>query len=333
MKVIKASHGEPVITDADIPVCTEHAVLVKTEFSAMSPGTEKLLLNHSREQGKTTVLGYSAVGIAIEVGSKVKGIAEGDRVACYGAPYVQHAEYMLVPEPLAAVVPAHVDAKEAAFVGLGAIAIHAIRQADLQFGESAVLVGLGILGQIIGQIAHTAAIQVFAADLLQERCEKLKAHGLPHVFGTLEELEQELDCLPIKADSALLCANGKNNLVDRSLDWIRDRGKIVIVGDLEMSFSRGKMFAKEAQILISRAGGPGRYDKQYEHDGSGYPYGYVRWTEGRNMSEYIRLLAEQRITVSPLITHEFSFAEAPNAYTAVLQNPQETLGVIFKHES
>ncbi len=333
MSTVSANQGIPELVELDIPTCTEHAVLIRTEYSAISPGTEMLIINSTKKNKSLSHLGYSAVGIVVEVGDKVKHIQVGQRVACYGAPYVKHAQYLLVPSPLAAPVPSHVDPKEAAFAGLGAIAIHAIRQAELQFGESVAVVGLGILGQIMAQIADAAALQVFATDLLSSRCDILRDRGLKHVSYSIEDMQNKMNEVTEGqgVDSALLCASGKNDLIDRSMDWIRDRGKIVIVGDLEMSFSRSKMFGKEANILISRAGGPGRYDKEYETDGRGYPLGYVRWTEGRNIAEYIRLLAEQRIQVSPLISHEYSLEDAPQAYDVIINRTEDTLGILFKY--
>lgn len=129
------------------------------------------------------------------------------------------------------------------------------------------------------------------------------------------------------------CAQGAGEeLINRSLTWIRDRGNIVVVGDLTTTFSRGQMFGKEAQVLISRAGGPGRYDSGYEKDNRDYPIGYVRWTEGRNVAEYVRLLAEGRISVLPLISHRYPLGEAEAAYANYL-NPTDCLGTILEYES
>ncbi|MFC5648749.1 zinc-binding dehydrogenase [Paenibacillus solisilvae] len=188
---------------------------------------------------------------------------------------------------------------------------------NLRFGESAVIVGLGILGQIIAQIASAAACRVAAFDVNKDRAELLKQHGIEHVYADREPLESSLRTMTDGhgADCVILCAGGPGEeLINRSLSWIRDRGKIVIVGDLSTEFSRALMFGKEAQIVISRAGGPGRYDESYEKENRDYPIGYSRWMEGRNTAEYIRLLADNRISVLPLISDMYPLERAHEAY-------------------
>lgn len=331
MKAIATQSGKIVIAELNKPELPAGHVLIRTEYSAISPGTEMGFVKRASEQLVT--LGYSAVGIVEQVGEGVKGIEVGQRVACYGAPYVHHAQWLSVPANLTAVVPSHVDPEEAAFAGLGAIAIHALRVADLRFGESAIVVGLGTLGNIIAQIAQTAAYRVAGLDLDRERVEMLRQQGLTHVYDTQEQLEEGLtDAVgSAGADAVLLCASGPGEtLINRSLDWIRDRGKIVIVGDLTTEFSRNLMFRKEAQVLISRAGGPGRYDAQYERENRDYPFGHVRWTEGRNIAEYIRLLADGRICIKPLVTNVFPIDHAVEAYENYKQ-PTRTISTLIKY--
>jgi len=334
MRAVAAQNGRIFVTELDEPGLLPGHVLIRTEYSAISPGTEMTMTRNSGDA--PVILGYNAVGIVEEVGEGVEGVEAGDRVACYGAPYVRHAERLAVPSNLTAKVPDHVDPREAAFAGLGAIAIHALRTAQLQFGESAIVVGLGILGNLIAQIANAAAYRTAGVDLLEERAAGLKALGVRHVYTDPAELERELPAVTGApgADAVLLCAGGPGEeLINRAMAWLRDRGKIVIVGDLAMSFSRAAMFAKEAQVLISRAGGPGRYDASYERGNRDYPIGYVRWTEGRNVGEYIRLLAEKRISVAPLITHELPLERAPEAYALYRQGAPGVIGTVLRHGS
>ncbi|WP_152403822.1 zinc-dependent alcohol dehydrogenase [Paenibacillus cellulositrophicus] len=333
MKAVAALRGSIVVTDTEDPPLERGHVRIRTEYSAISPGTELSFLKKGGDH--PSLLGYSAAGIVEEIGEGVNGLLPGQRVACYGAPYVRHAERLTVPSNLVAAVPDHVLPEEAAFAGLGAIAIHALRTADLRFGESAVVVGLGILGQIIAQIASAAAVRVAALDLNAQRVLMLQEQGIRHAYNRHEQLEEQLQILTDGhgADSVILCAGGPGEeLINRSLTWIRDRGNIVVVGDLTTTFSRGQMFGKEAQVLISRAGGPGRYDSGYEKDNRDYPIGYVRWTEGRNVAEYVRLLAEGRISVLPLISHRYPLGEAEAAYANYL-NPTDCLGTILEYES
>ncbi|KQX64893.1 zinc-dependent alcohol dehydrogenase [Paenibacillus sp. Root444D2] len=332
MKAVAAVKGNIMITDIDLGVLPDGHVRIRTEYSAISPGTEITYIKRASEQ--QGLLGYSAVGVIEQIGDNVTGLQLGQRVACYGAPYVRHAEWLTVPANLTAVVPDHVRPEDAAFAGLGAIAIHALRTADLRFGESTVIVGLGILGQMIAQIASAAGFLVAGIDLNASRAELLKQQGSGHAFVDQEQLEDRLGHLTggHGADSVILCASGPGEvLINRSLKWIRDKGKIVIVGDLSTEFSRGLMFGKEAEVLISRAGGPGRYDVQYELENRDYPIGYVRWTEGRNIGEYVRLLAEKRIKVEPLISDIFSLERAEDAYRNYEQ-PGNVMGTLLKYE-
>lgn len=329
MKAAVTRNGKVYLADMERPSLPPGHVRVQTEYSAISPGTELGMIRIA--SGEQLTLGYSAVGIITELGDGVTGLAAGQRVACYGAPYARHAEELAVPSNLAAVVPDHVRPEEAAFAGLGAIAIHALRVADLRFGESAVVVGLGILGQIIAQIGSAAAYQIIAYDVNAGRAAAMKRQ-IPDTADRQEELEGLIEAVTggRGADSVLLCAGGPGEeLINASLGWLRDRGKIVIVGNLTMNFDRGLMFGKEAQVLISRAGGPGRYDESYELENRDYPIGHVRWTEGRNTAEFIRLLAKERIDMSPLISCIVPAAEVQDAYDKYALSP-DVMGTVLK---
>lgn len=334
MKAVIAQAGEVNINEIPMPSIKRNFVLVKTDYSAISPGTELLTIDRSHVLMKPLRLGYSATGLVTDVGEGVTHLNVGERVACYGGPYVHHAEYLLVPKHLAVPVPSVVDPKEAALVGLGAIAIHALRQADLRFGEHAVIMGLGILGQMMAQVADAASFNVIAFDLLAERRQLLQSTGIHTVCHSVEEVETAVKehTGGYGVDSVLLCAKGKNTrLIDQGLTWIRDRGSVVIVGDMEISLSRELMFQKEARLLISRAGGPGRYDAAYEREGNPYPIGFIRWTEGNNMAEYIRLLAEKRVRMAPLISQVIPLDDVQSAYESFVERPGETLGVLIKY--
>lgn len=331
MKAVAAKQGTIIIDQVPEPELLPGHVRIRTEFSAISPGTELGILKRSGET--PAYLGYSAVGIVEEAADGVAGFAAGQRVAVYGAPYVRHAEVLAVPANLCAAVPDGVRPQDAAFAGLGAIAIHSLRIADLRFGESAVVVGLGILGQITAQIAAAAAYRTAGCDMNAERAAFLQQSGVGHAYADPQELEAQLGAITggPGADAVILCASGSGEkLINDALRWIRDRGKVVIVGDLTAEFSRAQMFGKEAQVLISRAGGPGRYDTGYERDNRDYPIGYVRWTEGRNTAEYIRLLAEGRIRLDALPMETIPLSDAADAY-ARYAAPSTTMGTLFAY--
>jgi len=334
MKRIVAHNKQVEIIEDQMPTLDGKPsyVLIKTMYSAISPGTELSLLAAS--ENKQFHLGYSAMGEVVECGSDIIDVKKGDLVACYGAPYVHHDEYLLVPETLYAKIPDSVDPREAALCGLGAIAIHALRIANLQFGETAVIVGLGVLGQLIAKIANAAAYNVIAYDLSKSRVDMLKEDKLKS-FSSVVEMEEAIrvETNSKGADAVLLCTGGKRSpLTQECLKWIRTKGKAVIVGDIEPDFPRDLMFAKEAEIRISRAGGPGRYDKVYEKDATDYPYEYVRWTEGRNVAEYIRLLKEKRIDVLPFIKDVVEFDEAPLEFEKLFEKESPTLTKLIRYQ-
>lgn len=324
-KITAANSGKAVIREWDLPETGPHQVLVQTEYSAISTGTETMTL---REAADGTRLGYNSVGIVVEKGAGVKHVEVGQRVACYGQG--AHADYMPISKFLVAPVPDHVAPEEAAFAGLGAIAIHALRQAGIQFGETAVVAGLGILGQIAAQVADAAAYRVVGLDPLPQRAELLKT-VMPAAIAC-SRAEEVKAALAGGADSVLLFGGGNaDGLLDRGISWLRDRGNIVIVGVPDTTFTRNALFAKEAQIRICRAGGPGRYDPRYEQEGFDYPIGYVRWTEGRNVGEFVRLLSESRLRLQPLIRHRFGFGDIAEAYQLCLEKPEQTMGIVIQY--
>ncbi|WP_181346958.1 zinc-binding alcohol dehydrogenase [Thalassobacillus sp. CUG 92003] len=325
MRQVFAINKHAAIEETPVPEIKTGYVLVKTMHSIISPGTEATIIDNSMD--KKIPLGYSAMGVVEACGNDVEDVGEGDLVACYGAPYVQHAEYLLVPKTLYSKVPDNVNPKEAALAGIGAIAIHALRVAKLEFGETIVIAGLGLLGQMIAKIADAAAYNVIAYDIHKQRVDMLQKETNISSFSERGALEKEIhsNTCGHGADAVLLCAGGNQSpLTDQSLHWIRDKGKVVIVGDIEPNFPRAPMFRKEAQVLISRAGGAGRYDHIYEKQATDYPYGFVRWTEGRNVAEYLRLVSEKRINVLPFLDNEIDFEKAASAYEE-LQDKNSTV--------
>lgn len=331
MKSIVANDKRVEIITEEIPELKDSYLLVKTLYSVISPGTETSMINNS--EGRQINIGYSAAGVIVRCGDNTEEFKDGDIVAVYGAPYVKHSQYLLVPKTLCSLVPDNVSPKEAALAGIGAIAIHGLRIANLNFGEKIIVAGLGIIGQLITQIADASAYQVYAYDLSAQRTTLLSWNKNIKLFTDQENLEEKIISGDRYkgADAVLLCAGGKKSpLTAQSLNWIRDKGKVVIVGDIEPDFPRDKMFGKEASILISRAGGPGRYDPIFERDAIDYHYGFIRWTEGRNMAEYLRLVSENRIKVNKYLLEEVYFEDAPDAYETLQNKETSVLTKVIK---
>ncbi|MBN2984903.1 zinc-dependent alcohol dehydrogenase [Cohnella algarum] len=328
MRALQTRNGAAVIADLPDPEIKPQYVKVKNDFSSVSIGTELLMIRKNSQSS----LGYSASGVAIEVGEGVTGVRPGDRVACYGTS--AHRETMLSPKHLTVPIPDGVSSEDAAFGGLGAIAIHALRQAGLQFGESVAVVGAGILGQLIARVAHASNYRVVGLEPLQTRRDRLRAGGIRHVCKDKDEMTETIGKLTDGkgADAVLVCASSrKDNLIDSAIGWLRDRGRVVIVGDTGCEFDRDLLFAKEASVHISRAGGPGRYEADYEQRGFDYPVGYVRWTEGRNVQAFLRMLEENRIELNSLVTDRIAFDELPGIYPRYERSPQDMMGVVVRY--
>lgn len=338
-QVFVDGRGDIVVRQVDAPEVGPNGVLSQTAYSVISSGTETMGIrgrrNKPNPEAKDGNLGYTNSGTVIAVGADIEGMQVGDRIGNYGSPsaFGGHAETCYITRNLFVKLPESVDLKSAAFTGLGGIAMQAVRRADLTFGESVVVMGLGVLGQIIARICHAAAYQTIGTDFLPARRKIAENAGIV----TLDAAENVVASVQNAtnghgADAVLICAaTDSAEPISQALQMIRFGGRIVMVGVTKMEVDRNLFFAKEADFAISRAAGPGRYDPAYEGDGVDMPYPYVRWTEGRNLQEFIRLIAEKRVRVDDLISHEFAVEDAASAYETVLNHPQETLGVLLKY--
>lgn len=284
------------------------------------------------ETHKWTPMGYSGAGVAVEVGQEVEGIGQGDLVA-YGGE--GHAEYIRAGKNLAVRVPEGVSAREAAFVALGSIAMQGVRRAEIQVGDTVAVLGLGLVGQLVSQMVQAAGGRVIGVDLMPGRCDLARQLGAEHVLAAGATVPQDIVRLTggVGADRVLVCAaTASSAVVEQAVAACRDRGRITVVGMVGMDIPQEPFYRKELDFVISRSYGPGRYDPQYEQHGIDYPIGYVRWTERRNMQEFLRLVQVGRVRVAPLITHEFSLAQAAEAYEMLAERPGECLGIVLRYD-
>lgn len=287
-------------------------------------------------------LGYSSAGTVLEIGADIHDLRPGDRVACAGAGYAAHAEVVSVPRNLVAKIPdcatgrgARVDFEEAAFATLGAIALHGLRLAELQMGETVAVIGLGLVGQLAVQLAQVAGCSVFGMDPDRERCRLAEQLGC---LGAAVAEEEFLSLLAARTESAgadaviVAAATPSESPVRLAGEAARSRGRVIAVGAVGTHVPRRLYYEKELDFRISRSYGPGRYDREYEENGRDYPAEYVRWTENRNLKTFLGFLAEGKIRVQPLISHRFSIAEAPRAYDLILGKSGETpLGIVLTY--
>ena len=246
-------------------------------------------------------------------------------------PFMQNMS--LVPHNLMALLPEQVDFESAAFTTLGAIALHGFRLSQAKLGETVGVIGLGLLGQLAVMLARAAGCQVFGVDLDDSRVKLATQLGATAVNRS-SSVEAALAFSHGRGlDNILICADtSTDDPVELAGEISRDRGHVVAIGAVGQTLPRKVYYTKEISFINSRSYGPGRYDPAYEESGHDYPIGYVRWTEGRNLEAFVKLLADQRVDVTPLITHRFPIEDAPAAYDLITgKSKQPFLGVLLTY--
>jgi predicted dehydrogenase/threonine dehydrogenase-like Zn-dependent dehydrogenase len=371
MKQVFAKGSQVVVEDVPLPVCNDNEVLIANAYSAISVGTERSIMkvkgvsvigvlkstvlmkkalgyvkkkgvkeavSAARELRETFApLGNSSAGVVIAVGKNVTDVNVGDRVACAGGGKANHAEIVSVPRNLVARIPESVPFEEAAFTTLGAIAMQGIRRVIIQFGESIVVFGVGLIGQLAVQIAKAAGYRVIAIDKNTDRVDLAVKMGadVGLVVGR-HDLEREVLRYTngVGADAVVIyAATLSSEPVNQAMRMVRKKGRVVVVGSVGMNLERGPFYEKEADFLISRSYGPGRYDPLYEEKGIDYPIDYVRWTENRNMQAFLSLLKDKKVNEKPLISVVFSINEAEKAYDLLMRGEKRPLGILLKYDS
>ena len=362
--------GQVTLEEVPVPKCGRKSILVRNCHSLISIGTEKAtielgkksLLGKARarpdlvkrviEKAKNegilktlqeamgrldtpTPLGYSAAGIVVEAGIEAHGFSPGDRVACIGQGFASHADYISVPVNLAVKIPDSVSTENAAFGMLGCIAMHGIRSANLTFGSRVAVLGLGLLGQLTIQILKAYGCEVFAYDVNADKIALAKKSGAQFADHDVEVFENNVNAKTNNegVDAVIItAATQSSEPVDFAIKLSRQKGKIVVVGVADIHPNRNELWLKEIELVVSKAAGPGSLDDLYEKDGVDYPIEIARWSENRNLQEFIRLIENHSLDLSSLITQKYKIAEAENVYTAFLQNQiSNPIGMLFEY--
>jgi polar amino acid transport system substrate-binding protein len=284
----------------------------------------------------STTLGYSAAGIVVEVGEDVSEFQVGDRVACAGVGFASHAEVLSVPKNLCVHLPESVSFDCGAFGTLGAIALQGVRLAEPTLGESIVVIGLGLVGQLTVQLLKANGCRVFGLDLDPERVTLAIELGADVAAISNDESAKMIDSWTHGrgADAVLItAATDSNQPVEFAAKVSRLKGRVVIVGMTGLDIPRQPFFSRELKLTISMSYGPGRYDPDYEERGRDYPLAYVRWTEKRNIEAFVELIGSGKLDVERLITHRFPIEDAESAYQLISGNVGESyLGVILDYD-
>ena len=365
--------GEILLLDVPVPACKSGGVLVRTDYSLISMGTEAMKIHESKlsligkararpdqvkkvmqtlaQQGPVatykkvmnkldsyTPLGYSLAGVVVAVGAGAEEFKVGQRVACAGNQFALHAEYNWVPKNLCVPIPDGVSSLHAAFTTVGSIAMQGFRQSDARLGETACVIGLGLLGQILVQILRAAGINVVGVDVSKERCALAETLGAAATAipgdSSYDAMKATLMALTggAGADHIFLTAGGNTNQpVEIAAELARDRARVTDIGKCKLDLPWNAYYEKELDVRFSRSYGPGRYDPTYEEGGVDYPIGYVRWTERRNMECILDLLAAGKLDFGPITSDTLPFDDAVSVYEKINAGALKGLGILFKY--
>ena len=364
--------GSLTIEDVPVPVCKSNGVLIKTLYSAVSIGTEKMKLKNADmnylqmakekpEQAKQVIntaaqqgvkaayrkvlnklnspspLGYSCSGEIVKVGLNVKNLKVGDIVACGGGGYANHSEVNFVPQNLCAKIPDGVDLKEASLTTIASIALQGLRRAEVQIGENIAVIGLGLLGQILVQLINANGCRAYGFDLDSSKVQLAEEQGA--IFAIVPEktdYSEEIASLTngYGCDAVIITTGtSSNDPIITAGRIARDKAKIVDIGITKMDIPWNLYYQKELDFRFSRSYGPGRYDITYEEGGNDYPVGYIRWTEQRNMESILQLLKDGSISLKNLITHEVNLTDTEKLFKNIKEDKDNYLGVILNYEN
>ncbi|HVF22376.1 MAG TPA: bi-domain-containing oxidoreductase [Pyrinomonadaceae bacterium] len=363
--------GRPFVGEVPVPALQRGRVLVRTVASLISAGTERAavelvskgLVQEARQRPDlvkavvakvknegllntfaavrdkmvaSQALGYSAAGIVTAVAEDVTEFQIGDRVACAGVGYASHAEVLSVPKNLCVHLPEGVQFQAGAYGTLGAIALQGVRLAEPTLGESVVVIGLGLVGQLTVQLLKANGCRVFGLDLDPSRVSLAMELGADRAVVSGEATEKEIGSFTRGrgADAVLITtATDSNQPVELAARISRLKGRVIVVGMTGLDIPRAPFFSRELKLIISMSYGPGRYDPEYEEKGHDYPIGYVRWTENRNIESFLDLVVEKRVNVDKLTTHQFRIEEAERAYQLISGDSSEPyLGVVLNYD-
>ncbi|WLI31085.1 bi-domain-containing oxidoreductase [Pseudomonas rhodesiae] len=359
--------GETSLVNAPAPAVRSGTLKINTTNTLISAGTERMLvgfgranwLEKARQQPDkvrmvlqkvqtdglaTTVeavrsklaqplpLGYCNVGVVGAVGSDVSGFKPGDRVVSNGP----HADIVIVPKNLCALIPDSVTDEAASFTVLASIGLQGIRLAQPTLGETFVVTGVGLIGLMTVQLLRAQGCRVLAIDFDEQKLALARSYGAETCNPGKGEDVVSAGMTFSRGrgvDGVIITASTKSSdPVTQAAHMCRKRGRIVLVGVTGLELSRADFYEKELTFQVSCSYGPGRYDPSYEDQGNDFPIGFVRWTEQRNFEAVLDMLASGQLEVDSLISHRVAFEDAADAYQT-LTTDSSALGIILQYSS
>ena len=358
------------IEEVPVPRLTDNSVLVSNRYSCISIGTElssllsiqepliKKILNKpeaikkvistfsktglrktrnlvKKKLNQFYEVGYSSAGIVVAVGANINHLKEGDYVACSGGSIACHAEMILVPKNMIVKINDKNKLNECSTVSLGAIALNGIRRASPTVGESFLVVGLGLIGQITIQILRSSGIDVYGIEPNIDFINKAKENGFSNIYPDFNSLNKNVPLLlkNIGFDASIITAASKsNNILEQTFRVCRKKSRVILVGDVGLSINRDDIFKKEIDFKIASSYGPGRYDEDYEEKGIDYPIGFVRWTLNRNMELYVKMIESKQLNIENLIDRVSPIDDCNGLYKSLKKIPRP-LSAFFKYSN
>ncbi len=355
--------GYTTLEEVPAPLNKDGFILIKSSHSLVSLGTERMLvdfaksslLSKARQQpdkvkevlqkikseglshtintvknklDQEIPLGYCNVGRIVEIGKDVKGFSIGDMVVSNGP----HAELISVPKNLVARVPDGISEEEATFTVIGSISLQGIRLLKPTFGETFVVIGLGLIGLITCQLLKANGCSVIAIDIDEGKCVLAEKVGIKTVNSKLEDpIKSILDLTnQIGADGVLITASSQSNeIISQAASISRKKGRIVLIGVIGLDIKRSDFYEKELTFQVSCSYGPGRYDENYEINGIDYPMPYVRWSAKRNFEAILKAIENGSLNVQGLITERVQLKDYKKIYENI--NSKESIATIISY--
>ena len=308
-----------------LPLVGDDEVLVETECTLISPGTERaFLLGLPNAQGRyPSRPGYSNIGRVVEVGQTVTDCEIGDRVASTQG-HTSH--FVTAPSRLLKIASTDMPADEAVFFNLGAIALQGVRKARIELGEATLVLGQGLIGLLALQLSKlSGALPVIAADLTDSRLEISKSMGADYTFNPEDTdfSEQLGDATQGNGLAVVIEATGHPDAISTALEVAGRDARVVLLAS-----TRGETPSVNFYRDVHKKGlmlyGAHNSIRPRQESSPNF------WTLEDDSLLLLSLIAQKRFDVVPLISHRIPGEDAPQAYQRLMEWNPGLLGVVLQ---